>query len=99
MSSHYEKVYDARHPPIVEDARTVGGVCSSGAAIQPLAVSLGQTDAHPELGLFLQKGTVEVALGYGDFLEGIEELKAFPLKERRRDMKNEAFRVSYVVAL
>ena len=38
-----------------------------------------------------------MALGYSDFLKRIEELKAFPLKERRRHMKNEAFRGSCVV--
>jgi len=30
-----------------------------------------------------------VALGYGDFLKGLEELKALTLKEKRRCMKNE----------
>jgi len=54
-------------------------------------VSLELTGANPELGLFLRKGSIKVALGYGDFLRGIEELKALPLKERRRHMKNEAF--------
>ena len=40
-----------------------------------------------------------MALGYGDFLEGIEELKAFPLKERRQYMKNDVFRVSSIMTL
>ena len=61
-------------------------------------MSLGQIGAHPdELGVVPPKGAVEVALGYGDFLRGIEKLKALPLKERRQHMKNEAFRVSCVV--
>jgi len=32
--------------------------------------------------LFSRRGDVEVALGYGDYLKGIGELKAEPLKER-----------------
>ena len=34
-----------------------------------------------------------------NFLGGIEEFKTLPLKERRRHMKNEAFRVSCVITL
>jgi len=68
----------ARHPPAADDARTVGGVGSSGTAAQSLEVSLGQTGANPELGPFLRKGAVEVALRYVDFLGGIKELRPFP---------------------
>ena len=32
---------------------------------------------------------MEVALGYGDYLRGLEELKAEPLKERRRHLEND----------
>ena len=37
---------------------------------------------------------MEVALGHGDYLRGLEELKAKPLKEQRRHLKNDFFRVS-----
>ena len=40
-----------------------------------------------------------MALGYGNFLVGVEEFKALPLKERRRHLKNEVFRVSSVMTL
>jgi len=37
--------------------------------------------------IVLPEGDVEVALGYGDYLGRLEELKALPLKERRRYLK------------
>ena len=40
------------------------------------------------------EGVIEVAFGYDDFLGGLEELKALPLKERRRYLKNKFFRVN-----
>jgi len=45
------------------------------------------------------QGVVEVALGYGDLLGGLEELKTLLLKKQRRCMKKEVFRVSSVVTL
>ena len=87
----------AGHLPAADVVRIFGSVGSSGAAAQSLEVSFGQTGADPGLRLFLRKEAIEVALGYGDFLGGIGELKALPLKERRRHMKNEVFRVSCVM--
>ena len=92
-----EGVDAAGHLLSADCARVVGGVSSSGATAQSLEVSLRQTGTDPGLGLFLLKGAIEVALGYGDFLRGIEKLKALPLKERRRHMKNEVFRVGCVM--
>ena len=37
------------------------------------------------------RGDVDVALGYRDYLRGLDELKAEPLKERRCHLKNEFF--------
>ena len=83
-SSHgVERVDATGHPLVADGARTVGSVGSSGPATQSLAVSLGQASTHLELRLFLQKGAVEVPLGYGDFLGRIEKLKALPLKNQR----------------
>ena len=82
-----EKVDAAEPPPAADDARVTGGVVPWRLP-HGLVRSSGRTDGHPELGLFLRKGSIKVALGYGDFLRGIEELKALPLKERRRHMKN-----------
>jgi len=48
---------------------------------------------------FSSEGAVDVALGYGDFLGELEELKVLPLKEWRRRMKNGVFRVSDVITL
>jgi len=45
------------------------------------------------------KGDEEATLGYGDFLEGLKELKALPLKDQRWRLKNEIFRVSLTVIL
>jgi len=42
---------------------------------------------------------VEAALGYGDFLEGLEGLKSLLLKDQWRHLKNEVFRVSLAVIL
>jgi len=49
--------------------------------------------------LFLQRGDVEMALGYGDFLGRLEELKAMPSKKRIRRMNNEVFKVSNTTTL
>ena len=68
----------AEHPQAADSAMVAGGVGSSGTAAQSLEVSLGQTGANPELGPFLRKGAVEVALRYVDFLGGIKELRPFP---------------------
>ena len=46
------------------------------------------------LSLFLRRGDSEVALEYGDFLQGMEEFKALPSWEQRRTLVNEIFRVS-----
>ena len=54
---------------------------------------------NPELGLFLRRGDVEVAFGYGDLLRGLEKLKTLHLKEQRRRQKNKIFRVSIVMTL
>ena len=70
-----------------------------GTATQSPKLSSGQAVADPELGLFLRRGDVEVALGYGDYLKGLEELKAMPLKEQRQHLKNDFFRVSGLTSL
>jgi len=73
--------------------KIVRGISSSRAAAQSLEVSSGRIGADLKLGLFLRRGTL---LGYGDFLGGLEELKALPFKERKRRM-NGVFRVSSVM--
>ena len=45
------------------------------------------------------EGVIEVAFGFDDFLGGLEELKALPLKERRRHLKNKFFKVSNSMTL
>ena len=50
-------------------------------------------------GLYLPRGDKEAALEYDDFLKGVEEFKALPLKDQRRLLKNEVFRVSFIVIL
>ena len=79
--------------------RVDGGIGSSGTTFQAQELSLGQIIAGPELGLFLRRGDVEVALRHGDFLGGLEDLKALSLKKRRRRLKNEVFRVSIMTTL
>jgi len=49
--------------------------------------------------LYLQIGDIETALGYGDFLEGLDEIKTLLLKDRRRRLKNEVFRVSIMLPI
>jgi len=49
--------------------------------------------------LFLRREDEEAALGYGDFLEGLEELKALSLKDHQWRLKNEVFRVRLTVIL
>ena len=99
-SSHgLEKVGTTEHPQVADGARVTGNIGSSGAAAQSQELSSGQTVANSELGLFLRRGDVKVAFGYDDFLGGVEELKALPLKEQRPRLKNEVFRVSNAMSL
>jgi len=60
---------------------------------------LGQIITNPKLGLFLQRGDVDVSLGYGDFLRGLKKLKVLPLKELRWNLKNKVFRVSIAMTV
>ena len=90
MSSHsLERVDTAEHPQTVEGARVAGGVGSSGISTQSLELSSRWTIADLKLGLFFCSGDVEVPLGYKDYLRGLEELKALPLKQQRRHLKND----------
>jgi len=50
-------------------------------------------------GLYLRSGDEEAALGYGNFLGGLEVLKAQSLKDWRRHLKNEVFRISITTLL
>ena len=95
----FERVDTAEHPQAANGAKVAGGVGSSGTAAQSQELSSGWIIADPKLGLFLMRGNVEVAFGYGDFLGGLEELKALPLKEQRRHLKNEFFRISNSMTL
>jgi len=98
-SSHgVERVDAVGHLPAADGAGIVGGVDSLGAVAQSLEVFLGQTVANPKFGLFLRKRVSRWPSGHGDFLGGIEELKALSLKKCRRH-SNEAFRVSCVMTL
>jgi len=92
-------VSTAEHPRATDDVRAAGGIDSSGTTAQSQKLSSAQAIASPEFRLFLQRGDVEVALGSGDFLGGLENLKALPLKEQRRRLKNEVFRVSVVTTV
>jgi len=65
-SSHSLKRVDtAEHPQVAEDAREASIVGSLGTTTQSQQRSSGRTVADLELGLFFQRGDVEVALGYG----------------------------------
>ena len=99
-SSHsLERVGITEYPKVADGARVTSGISSSGATTRYQELSSGRTVANPELGLFLWRGDVEVSLGYGDFLRGVKELKALSLKEWRRRMKNEVFKVSNATTL
>ena len=54
---------------------------------------------NPSFGLYLQRRDVEVILGYDDFLGELEEIMVLPLKDRRRYLKNDIFRVSIMLPL
>ena len=57
-------------------------------------MSLERPIENPLFWLYLWRRDIEVALEYGDFLEGLDEIKALPLKDQRRRLKTEVFRVS-----
>ena len=56
---------------------------------------------NPPFGLYLRRGDVEAALGYSDFLGGLEEIKALALKDRRWRVKTSSgkHRVAYIFNL
>ena len=56
-------------------------------APEPQGVSSG-------LSLLLRKGYCEVAIGHGDFLQGLKEFKALLSRDQQRKLENEIFRVS-----
>ena len=87
------------HPRVTDGVRFIDSISSSGTAAQSQELSPGWTIASPELKLFLPRGDVGVALGYDNFLRGLEDHKALPLKEWRPCLKNEVFRVSIVAPL
>ena len=82
-----------------------------GGSRVPDPVGLSGTDAQSPMltprrptpsslfGLYLPRGDKEAALEYDDYLEGVEEFKALPLKDQRRLLKNEVFRVSFIMIL
>ena len=87
------------HPQVADGARVTSGISSLGVVVQSQELSLGWIIANPKLGLFPRRGDVEVALRYGDFLGGVVEHKALPLKKQRECMKNGVFRVSNATTL
>jgi len=98
-SPRLERVDTAEHSQAAEGARAAGGVGSQGTALQSVEPSSGWTIIGPKLGLFFQRGDMEVALGYENYLRGLEELKVEPLKERGRHLKNDFFWVSNLMSL
>ena len=48
---------------------------------------------------FGRRGDEEATIGYGDFLEGLEEFKALSMKDPRRRLKNEVFTVTFLFEL
>ena len=69
------KVAGAADAPLIKDgARVPGSVGPSGTTTQSPVLTLGRPASSSLFGLFLRRGDEEVALGYGDFLKGLEEL-------------------------
>jgi len=69
-----ERVGTVQHPQAADSARVIGGIDSF--RLSPRSCLQGAIGNH-ELGLFLWRGDVEVALGYSDFLGGFVELRPF----------------------
>ena len=69
------------------------------AAIGSLDLSLERPTENPSFLLYLWKRYVETTLRYGDFLEGLEKIKALPLKDWRWHLKNKIFRVSIMLSI
>ena len=85
--------------PTDDVARTSSPVGFSGTAAQSPVLISGRLTTSPLFGFYLKRGDKEAALGYRDFLVGLEELKALPLEDRRQHLKNEVFRVRIIVLL
>ena len=57
-------------------------------------MALESQGASSGLSLLLRREDNEVALGHGDFLQGLEEFKVLSSMEKRRMLENEIFWVS-----
>ena len=71
-----ERVDTVEPPQAVEGARAIGGVGSLGTATQSPKLSSGRAVTDPKVGLFFQRGDVEVALGYGGYLSSLRNSKS-----------------------
>ena len=90
----------AAEAPLTEDGvRVSDPVGHSRAAARSPVLTSGRSGVSPLFGLYLRRGDEKATLGYGDFLGELEELKALPLKDLRRHLKNEIFRVSTTMLL
>ena len=92
-SPSLEKAEAAEASLIEDGARVAGPISPPGTSAQSPMLTSGRP-ATPYSNYFSERDN-EVALGYDDFLGELEELKALPLKEQRRRLKNEVFRVSF----
>jgi len=79
--------------------RVAGDVDPSGDATGYPELSLKRPTKNLLFGPYLWRGDIETAIRYNDFLGGIDEIKALPLKDRRRRLKNEVFRVSIMFSI
>ena len=78
--------------------RVDGSVGLSGTAAESLILSSEWSTKNP-IQVIYPGGDVEVTFKFGDFLGGLEKLKALHLKKRRRHLKNEVFRVCIMTPL
>ena len=66
----------------------------SELASPSLMMAMEPQGVSSRLNLLLRRGDSKVTLGHGDFLQGMEEFKALPLRKQRRTLENENFWVS-----
>ena len=66
----------------------------SELASSSLMTALERQGPISGLSLLLRRGDSEVPLGHGNFLQELEEFKAFPSRDQRITLENEIFQVS-----
>jgi len=87
-------VLSDEEPVRVPRVDKVGAATGPLELSSPLMTALESQGASFRLSLLLQMGDIDMALGHGDFLQGVEEFKPLTSRDQWRMLENEIFCLS-----